>query len=186
MRRDIVHWRLSVARVPPRPLNGFTSFMPMPTGFNIFKGKRTIERPPIGRLVHRHGVWETKTPPPPLDSRGLLAFRAGGDGPTVEQLDAFTALGASYAALLSSIIPALFREYELLRKNGWELLPAASAETMAAVTRLGAVVIDRDCSACLSYALYFYHESSQALELLDHQLNVIVREGRVVDVLFEG
>ena len=161
-------------------------FVPMPTVFNVFKGKRTIERPPIGRLVHRRGLWETKTPSPPIDSRGILAFRAGADGPSAEQLNAFSALAASYVTLQSSIIPALFREYEVLRKDGWELLPAATADAMVAVTRLGAAVIERDSSACLSFDLYFYHEPSQAIQVLDHQLNVIVRDGRVVDVLFEG
>jgi hypothetical protein len=156
----------------------------MATVFNIFGGKRTVERPLFGRLIHREGVWVTKTPPPPLDSRGLLGFRAGADGPSTEQFSSFRTLAASYTGLLSSIIPALFREYELLQKNGWELLPAASAEEMAAVTRLGAAVIEPDGSACLSYDLY--HEPAAALEMLDHQLNVIVRDGRVVDVLFEG
>jgi hypothetical protein len=158
----------------------------MPTVFNIFKGKGTIERPLIGRLVHRRGLWETKTPPPPLDSRGILAFRSDGDGPSAEQLDTFRTLAASYATLLSSIIPALFGEYQELQKNDWGLLPASSADAMAAVTRLGAVVIERDSAACLTYDLYFYHEGSQAIQRLDHQLNVIVREGHVIEVLFEG
>jgi hypothetical protein len=152
--------------------------------FNIFGGKRAIERPLFGRLVYRHGLWQTKTPPPPLDSGGLLGFRAGVDGPSAEQLDAFRTLAASYVGLLSSIIPALFREYQVLQKNGWQLLPVASPEEMAAVTRLGAAVIEPDGSACLSYDLH--HEPAGALELLDHQLNVIVRDGRIEDVLFEG
>jgi hypothetical protein len=31
-----------------------------------------------------------------------------------------------------------------------------------------------------------YQQPTGALKLLDHQLNVIIRDGRVVDVLFEG
>jgi hypothetical protein len=156
----------------------------MASVFNMFWDKRVIEFPLFGRMVYRHGVWETKRPPPPLDSRGLLGFRAGVDGPAAEQLDAFRALAASYTALLPSIVPALFRKYEALQQNGWELLPAGSADAMAAVTRLGAAVIERDGSACLSYDLY--QQPTGALKLLDHQLNVIIRDGRVVDVLFEG
>jgi hypothetical protein len=48
------------------------------------------------------------------------------------------------------------------------------------------VVINGDCSAVLSYELYFYHNASQALERQEHQLNVVLRGTDVVDVLFEG
>jgi hypothetical protein len=152
---------------------------------DIFKVKRTVEHPPIGRLTFVRGGWQTEAPPPPLDSGGLLRFQAGEAGPSRAQLDAFDSLAAAYGELLPTISARLFSEYRAAAP-GYELLPAASPSAMPGVTRLMVVVVRADGSATLSYGLYFYHPPSQAVELLDHQLNVVVRDGAVTDVMFEG
>jgi hypothetical protein len=151
----------------------------------MFKHKRTVEHPPIGRLTFVDGSWQTRTPPPPVDCGGLLCFDAGEEGPSQTQLDAFSALAARYGELLPAISARLFSEYQVAQP-GHDLLPVVSATGIAGVTRLVAVVIHRDCSAVLSYELYFYHHASHALEREEHLLNVVLRGTEVVDVLFEG
>jgi hypothetical protein len=153
---------------------------------NLFKGKRTVEHPPSGRLTFVRGGWETKTPPPPLDSRGLLCFDAGEQGPSPAQLNAFNALAASYGEWLPMISAKLFAEYQVAQESGYELLVAGSPAAIPGVTRLTMIVVDADCTLTLSYSLYFYHRATQAIEDEEHQLNLILRDGQVVDVLFEG
>jgi len=151
----------------------------------MFKKKPTIEIPPIGELTFAAGHWQTKTPPPPLDSGGLLTIEAPEDGPTHAQVDAFNALAASYGDRLPAISAKLFPEYQSAQA-AYELLPATSPAAIPGVTRLVAIVIHKDCSATLSYGLYAYHPPSRAVDFLDHQLNLILREGQIVDLLFEG
>jgi hypothetical protein len=152
---------------------------------DMFKHKRTVEYPPIGRLAFVDGAWQTKTPPPPVDCGGLLRFDAGEEGPSQAQLDVFSALAARYGELLPAISARLFSEYQAAQP-GYDLLPVLSPAGIAGVTRLVTVVINPDCSAMLSYELYFYHHASQALEREEHQLNVLLRGTEVVEVLFEG
>ena len=152
---------------------------------DMFNHKRTIEYPPIGRLSWVDGSWLTKTPPPPVDCGGLLRFDAGAEGPSEAQFDAFSALATRYGELLQPISARLFDDYQAAQP-GYDLLPVVSPAGIAGVTRLVAVVINGDCSAVLSYELYFYHAASQALEREEHQLNVVIRGTDVMDVLFEG
>jgi hypothetical protein len=151
----------------------------------MFTRQRTIEHPPMGRLTFVDGAWQTKMPPPPVDCGGLLSFDAGEEGPSQAQLDAFSALAARYGELLPAISVRLFNEYQAAQPE-YDLLPVVSPAGIPGVTRLVAVVINGDCSAVLSYELYFYHNASQALERQEHQLNVVLRGTDVVDVLFEG
>jgi hypothetical protein len=159
--------------------------VPMRNVVDMFKQKRTIEHPPIGRLAFADGSWQTKTPPPPVDGGGLLRFDAGEEAPSQAQLDAFSALAARYGELLPAISARLFIEYQAAQP-GYDLLPVVSSAGMPGVTRLVALLINRDCSMVLSYELYFYHAASQALEREEHQLNVVLRGTDVADVLFEG
>src|SRR4051812_27752136 len=107
----------------------------MANRISFFKRNRTVERPPIGRLTFvRGGIWETRTPPPPLDSRGLLCFHAGEQGPSPAQLEAFNALAASYGERLPMISARVFAEYQLAQQLGYELLAAVSPAAIPGVT----------------------------------------------------
>lgn len=132
------------------------------------------------------GVWAAKAAPPLVDSRGSVEFIAGEEGPTGAQFEAYDALVGTYAIVWPDIASRLFAEYRTLAENEWPLLPANSHGDMMAVTRLACISVRQDCSIVLTYLLYFHHNCEKRIEQLDHVLNLIIRHGKIEDMLLEG
>lgn len=92
---------------------------------------------------------------------------------------------AVYNEIWQEIAEALFEEYSEADEE-WGWLTAETVDAMPSTTRLFSIIVHKDCSLELQYALYSYHTASNLCVRDDHDFNVTVRDHEIVSVAFEG
>jgi hypothetical protein len=159
-------------------------------------GRRQIDGPVFGTLRRRdQRVWDTRAPEEPFGPDVHLSVFAGIGGPHARQRELFTELRRRYPELRRQIEPALHREYCSIRarhREGYQRdgpnaltrfehdFPAADAPQdiwkLATLYRI-------ELSARPDVDVVFDHTIRWGD---DHQLNVMVKDWRVIDVAMEG
>lgn len=133
--------------------------------------------------LNTHNVWRARVAFPPTTEDVSLYFERGTeDGPTEWQRGMFRELINRYNSLQSEMEEPLWREYEEIRKN-WELAsaPLPESKQIWSVASLFAIEVLGEGSAIdfsLDHCIDWDNE--------DHDLNVRIKDWKVLDVAMEG
>jgi hypothetical protein len=134
--------------------------------------------------LNPQGLWRSTIVFPPTASEVSLCLFDGRDGPTEWHRHCFTELVRQYPHVKKEMELPLWTEYEQIRKS-WNLdcMGLETPEQIWEVAQLVAIEINGESSAS-GIDLSLDHQIDWDNE--DHDLNVFIKDWRVLEVAMEG